>query len=101
MNKEELIDILNNNFVRLTFIKKDGTKREMFCTRDIKLLQENHKRYKYVEPSGKGLSYDISKTDYIIVWDVENKGWRTINAATTEIICSDYVDFFEEVRKIL
>lgn len=101
MDKETLIEILNKKFVRLAFIKKDGTKREMFCTRYIKTLQDNPKRYDYVEPTGKGLSYDITKTDYIVVWDIEKCGWRTINAATTEIISSDYVDLFEEIKKIL
>lgn len=60
---------LFNNIVNVTFIKKDGTQRNMRCTLRADLL-----------PAQTDLEEAVSKTPSatsLAVWDLENEGWRS------------------------
>lgn len=65
MNRQEIIDLLQNKTCLVTFKKKDETERRMLCT-----LQPN------VIPFVKGTG--VKKTDDVIsVFDIEKEDWRS------------------------
>ena len=65
MNRQEIIDLLQNNTCLVTFKKKDETERRMLCT-----LQQS------VVPAVKGTG--VKKTDDVIsVFDIEKEDWRS------------------------
>ena len=62
--------------VNLSFLKKDGTLREMNAT----LVTS-----KIPEPSQKESSpNDLRERDSIVCWDIDVKGWRTFKVSTIE-----------------
>lgn len=81
MDKSTLTDILLKNVVKLTYIKKNGELRPMFCTKSKLVLNsfEGQTILGFKKPSG-GPSYEIALTDNIIVWDLEKRAFRTIQA---------------------
>lgn len=79
--KENLLDLLRNNVVTVTFTKVDGSERTMTCTLlgefvpnsgngSMQLLQEN---------SGRGDSN-------ISVWDTQVQGWRSFRVASVKSV---------------
>lgn len=65
MNRQEIIDLLQDKTCLVTFKKKDETERRMLCT-----LQPN------VIPIVKGTG--VKKTDDVIsVFDIEKEDWRS------------------------
>ena len=79
--KENLLDLLRNNVVTVTFTKVDGSERTMTCTLlgefvpnssngSTQLLQEN---------SGRGDSN-------ISVWDTQVKGWRSFRVGNVKSV---------------
>ena len=70
--KENMVEVLQNNVVSVTFTKVDGSERVMRCT----LLPE------YVPNAstnnGKVLLQENSMSDnHLSVWDTEVNGWRS------------------------
>lgn len=97
IKKQHLQKLLRNNVVALSFVKKTtGYRRDMICTINRQFLRDNAYILGYSEPSGRK---DMTGTNYIIVWDLENEGWRTLNAATTRIIdimsFDDYLSYVD------
>jgi len=77
--KKEMINALRNSMCTVEFTKVDGTFRLMECTLDAKYLpiQEpkvNDDNNVEVKKTSKPLSEHL-----IRVYDIEAKGWRTIN----------------------
>jgi hypothetical protein len=69
----------NGKIFSVQFTKKDGTVRDMVCRLGVE---------KYLK--GGELSYDIDQTPYVIVYDMQAKGYRTINTDTiTAFKCGD------------
>lgn len=67
---EELKEALRNGDVCITFIKKDGTEREMTCTTCLDMIPEDHHPTMPV-PTPEHLN------DFIRVYDLGAKGWRS------------------------
>ena len=65
-NIKNHIDSLNGKFFTVKFIKKDGTNRIMTARTGVK---------KYL----KGGNSHNTNPNHIIVYDVQNKGYRTID----------------------
>jgi len=63
-------DLLENNIVRVLFTKKDGTPREMLCTRN--------KKYAPATTNAR----TNPNANILTVWDLDNAGWRSINKET-------------------
>jgi hypothetical protein len=79
--KENMLEVLQNNVVSITFTKVDGTERVMRCT----LLPE----YVPAAPmnSGKVLLQENSVRDNnIAVWDTEANGWRSFRVNSVKNI---------------
>jgi len=68
-DKESLIKWLQENTLRVTFTKTDGSKRVMLCTLRRDLLP---KKDTTVESKSRARPESI-----ISVWDLEAKGWRS------------------------
>lgn len=70
INKENLLELLVNGIVSVTFTKADGSDRVMKCTKWMDLIpEENHPK---TQSAGV-----IS--DNITVFDLEKGGWRSFN----------------------
>ncbi len=63
----DLISGTNGRFFSATFVKADGSLRKMNCRIGVK---------KYTR--GGGLKYNAKERGNVIVYDVVNKGYRTI-----------------------
>lgn len=78
--KENLLDLLRNNVVTVTFTKVDGSERTMTCT----LLGE------YVPNTGSStqlLQENSTRGDSnISVWDTEVKGWRSFRISSVKSV---------------
>jgi hypothetical protein len=68
MNIQEFKNEVKGNFFRACFIKKDGTTREMTARFGVK---------KHLK--GGELTYTPADYNYIVVFDIEKKAYRTIN----------------------
>lgn len=68
MDIQEFKNEVKGNFFRACFVKKDGTIREMTARFGVK---------KYLK--GGELSYNPESHNYIVVFDIEKKEYRTIN----------------------
>ena len=68
MTKDELIDMLHNYNMEVTFTKKDNTERTMICTLADDLIPED------LQPKGTGVKYD---PDQVRVFDLEKEEWRS------------------------
>lgn len=81
MEKSELVDLLKNNVVEVTFTKVDGDLRVMSST-----LMESHL------PAREPISDAPKKKEnpeVISVWDTNKQGWRSFrvkNVVETKII---------------
>lgn len=82
MSRDEIKDILTKNVATVTFIKNDGTSREMFCTLrpDMipNILEED------TEKKARKQNLDV-----LPVWDVEKNAWRSFRIDSVEFIKID------------
>jgi hypothetical protein len=69
-------DILRNNVVSVTFIKKDGTERKMKCTLKEDLLPVSLSNNLETEALAN-TKVRMSSTDVLPVYDIEANGWRS------------------------
>ena len=67
--KEQIREAAREDFIRVSFTKRDGTLRNMKCT-----LQEE-----YLPPSLMSDTEVVTKDnpDVLAVWDIEFHGWRS------------------------
>lgn len=86
MNKGLLQSQLLENVVQLTYIKKNGERREMTCTKSDMILNSfEGQTVLGFNPPKSPPRYNIDATDNLIVWDLEAKDYRTITAARTVV----------------
>lgn len=77
--KENLIDMLRNNIVTVTFTKVNGEERTMKCT----LMAE----YVPNAPSNNGqVLLQESESKAVSVWDTEVNGWRSFRIDSVKSI---------------
>jgi hypothetical protein len=77
--KENLIDMLRNNIVTVTFTKVNGEERTMKCT----LMAE----YVPNAPSNNGqVLLQESESKAVSVWDTEVNGWRSFRVDSVKSI---------------
>lgn len=69
MNKQEIKKMVGNQFFSAVFVKRNGEVRTMLCRLGVK---------KHLKGGTKKYDYDHLMT----VYDVRNKGYRTINLDT-------------------
>ena len=96
MNPETLDSILLANVVDLKFVKKDGSTRNMTCTKSFDLLSsfEGRTFLKYQEPKGNPRNLPPNQ---LTVWDIDLIGFRTVNCESVEILSIIPVENFREM----
>lgn len=80
MTPKEIEKTLNKYAMRIVFIKKDGSERNMLCSRDFKTINKYAEEFGYTPPQNPG-SRPLP-ANLLRVWDLEKSGWRTINFDT-------------------
>lgn len=73
MNKEKIIELVGNKFFTISFIKKDGTLRKM----NARLGVTKHLK-------GGKKSYNPDDFNYLTVFDIGKKQYRTVNLNTVK-----------------
>lgn len=76
-NAMAVINSTRGGFFGVTFIKKDGSIRNMTCRKGV---------YKVQELKGKPSTVDRPDTPYVTVWDVVKRAYRVINLTTLQTI---------------
>lgn len=75
--KEELVNLLRDHVILITFLKTDGTLRKIRCT----LQNETVKQYFTESKSGRTRPQSESN---ISVIDLENGGWRSFKVNSVQ-----------------
>lgn len=83
MNKELFRKLVGNKFFTVTFEKKDKSLRVMNARLDVK---------KHLKGGTK--SYNDDDFNYITVFDLGKKGYRTVNLDTVTKITAQGLDIF-------
>ena len=73
MNKKKIIELVGNKFFTISFIKKDGTLRKM----NARLGVTKHLK-------GGKKSYNPDDFNYLTVFDLGKKQYRTVNLNTVK-----------------
>lgn len=89
MDKDYIENILKNDAADIIFTTLDHRKRKMLCTRNWDWVKGNDPDF---EVKGSGSKRVFSNPAMIIVWDLENHGFRTLNTETIESIVSFKID---------
>jgi len=85
INKNKALEIINNTkgkIFTVNFIKKDGSLRKMNCRQGVK------KHLKGGKPA-----YDFKSKGLISVYDLQSKGYRTININTLQTLKTENQTF--------
>lgn len=75
MNKKRIIELVGNKFFTISFIKKDGTLRKMNARLGVTKHLKGGKR-----------SYNPDDFNYLTVFDLGKKQYRTVNLNTVKEI---------------
>ena len=96
ISPETLDSMLLANVVDLSFIKKDGSTRNMTCTKSYELLSsfEGRSFLKYQEPNGNPRNLPPGM---LTVWDIDSQGFRTVNCETVDILSVIPVENFRKM----
>jgi hypothetical protein len=79
---DTLKDVMKSASIwHITFIKKNGQKREMNASRDFEFLSENSGELGYETPTHVA-TYDATDKGLVRVWDCDELGWRSILSAS-------------------
>lgn len=89
MDKDYIENILKNDAANIIFTTLDHRKRKMLCTRNWDWVKGNDPDF---EVKGTGSKRVFSNPAMIIVWDLENHGFRALNTETIESIVSFKID---------
>lgn len=73
--RENLMSQLHESILTISFTKKDGSERQMLCTLRSDLLPSYDEEDKRQQSSSKPRPFNES---ILPVYDLENKGWRSI-----------------------
>lgn len=73
ISKENLKENLSKCFAKVTFVKSDGTTREMHCT-----LMSEYLPQRIVEENVRHVPRR-ENDNVLAVWDVDKNGWRSFN----------------------
>jgi hypothetical protein len=75
---DTFIEQSNGKFITVVFVKKDGSKRIMNCRLGVT---------KHL----KGGECTVNRDQYVIVYDMQSKGYRSINRDTIESVTCEGV----------
>lgn len=86
MERDILIKILKDNYVKVIFTKRDGTERTMICTLISNVIE------KLFPPSDNDKPKRQSSLETIVCIDVEKQEWRSfrLDSIISFEVLSDY-----------
>jgi hypothetical protein len=79
---KQIKELVGSKIFSVTFVKKDGTLREMTCRVGVK---------KHLK--GGELKYNPEELNYLTVFDMKEQDYRTININTLKKIKVDGVEY--------
>lgn len=83
-NPELVLDNLSNQICRVMFYKKDGSVREMWCTRNSNIIEAEGQAPKTVKSDAEKAEERQKQLNYgsFTVFDISVRGWRRLNLAS-------------------
>ena len=78
--KKILSPMNTNRIMRIQFVKKDGSIRDMICRRGVK--QHKDAEGNTVTLKGTGMAYDPKEKRLITVFDFQKQNYRMVNELT-------------------
>lgn len=83
-NPELVLDKLSNQICRVMFYKKDGSVREMWCTRNSNIIEAEGQAPKIVKSDAEKAEERQKQINYgsFTVFDISVRGWRRLNLAS-------------------
>lgn len=83
-NPELVLDKLSNQICRVMFYKKDGSVREMWCTRNSNIIEAEGQAPKTVKSDAEKAEERQKQLNYgsFTVFDISVRGWRRLNLAS-------------------
>lgn len=83
-NPELVLDNLSNQICRVMFYKKDGSVREMWCTRNSNIIEAEGQAPKIVKSDAEKAEERQKQINYgsFTVFDISVRGWRRLNLAS-------------------
>lgn len=96
ISSSTLDSMLLANVLDLRFVKKDGSTRNMTCTKSYELLSsfEGRTFLKYQEPKGSARNLP---SNLLTVWDIDSQGFRTVNCESVEVLSIIPVENFRKM----
>lgn len=82
MDKQSIINLVGNKFFTITFVKKDGTLRKMNARLGVKKHLKGGKK-----------SYNPDEFNYLTVFDLKKKQYRTVNLNTVKELVSKGIKY--------
>jgi hypothetical protein len=79
--RDSILNDLRHFIVEVTFVKVDGTIRNMRCTLDPRYLPES---YKLDEQNER--TFHKENPNVISAWDLQNGGWRSFRIDSVQYI---------------
>lgn len=90
MNIDELRELLKTDIVTVSFIKKDGSKREMICTTISDYLPAHETN---TDSPINFPEHSKPHPNLVTVWDLEQGGWRSFKFDSITSIETDYFNY--------
>ena len=84
LTREDVLELLYNDVVTVTFTKKDGTERVMECTLLATVLGAHFKPDSEILEEMKSAPTETTPT--IAVWDIPSDGWRSFRMDSVKSI---------------
>lgn len=79
LNHAEWHDVLKENVAKVTFLKADGTLREMRCT-----LKSEYLPQMITEEGSEVQRKRMQNESVVSVWDLDNNGWRSFRVDSVQ-----------------
>lgn len=96
ISKTELKKVLSRGVVYVEFIKKDGTLRKMWCTRNNNIVMRTG--HEYIKFSGPALSAQERRLGYVYVYDLQENDTRLLNPKTVDVESVRIFDSIEDAN---
>lgn len=82
LNRDKILEDLRHYVIEVSFIKVDGTLRNMRCTLDPRHLPPQYLK----EGKDEETEFHQKNPDVIACWDVQNGGWRSFRIDSVQYV---------------
>jgi hypothetical protein len=85
-NLEDLVEQLQKGVLTVTFLKLDGDKRIMDCTKSFDVIPKEHQPKTDNSVLDEKASAEPTKVGLVTVWDINAKGWRSFKYDRVQVV---------------